>query len=606
MKAFASVAESTAAPAKKHQPDTRSSALLGYFQTIPTIAGLIQRKANCACGGSCPQCQNEDVIQTKLAISTPGDQYEVEADRVAEQVMRMPEPQGEIHSSPRHLQRACAGCNSGATPEHFSEAKALSGGGHPLSASARSYFEPRFGYDFSNVRLHTDNAAMESARQVKALAYTIGRDIVLGAGQTSSETAAGRRLLAHELTHVIQQGGGQRLGGSTPARSIQPRVSRMIQRVQTDAGFEAGSGVGPAITAGTMVPNNAIMGHTFTATNCRGLYGCNIDFAFGKAYSGVYTLAANGRDVRGIYIKISATFNPAICGNCNAVLLIQDYRDITQVGTAMQTAEPDSPTRRERAGWGNATAPSRGWGIDQLEGNPSPFLTSMWTANPGTSITPAEFWDSPGFWTDARNHGSEFHTCAVCDNPGVQRRVMACVNWGLYIDNAGVVSFRPATPAASCGPTQQLQDATTRFEGMAGNQSANIDFTRETGEDQTNQRSVLWFQFDSTTLREDAEVHSSIIMEGALRRIRQHLVALGTSARIVVHGYASEEGDAGHNMRLSRRRAEAIRTQLIAAGIPADRITIQPHGEDRTLPTRAWNRRVEIEHTMAQPAPAAP
>lgn len=610
MKASASIAESTAAPAKKSQPDTHSSAVPGYLQTTPAMAGLIQRKANCACGGSCPQCQNEDVIQTKLAISTPGDQYEAEADHVAEQVMRMPDPQAEIHASPRHLQRACAGCESAAgksTPAHFSEARALSGGGHPLSASARSYFEPRFGYDFSNVRLHTDNAAMESARQVKALAYTIGHDIVLGAGQTSSETPAGRRLLAHELTHVIQQGGGQRLGGSTPARSIQPRLSRMIQRAQTDAGYEAGSGVGAAITAGTMVPNNTIMGHTFTATNCRGLYGCNIDFAVGKAYTGVYTLPSNGRDVRGAYIKITPSFNSTICGTCSTVHIIQDIRNIRHnTAGAVENADPTYATRRTRSDWGNPSAPSPGWRIDRIDSATNPRYTSGWSGNPGTATTPAEMWDAPGEWSNARNAGLEFQSCAICENAGAQGRVIGCINWGLYIDSSGAVSFSPATPTATCGPSQQLQDATTRWEAIPGNQSANIDFTRETGVDQGSQRSVLWFQFDSTTLREDAEVHSSVIMEGALRRIRQHLVGLGASARIVVHGYASEEGDPGYNMGLSRRRAEAIRTQLIAAGIPSDRITIQPHGEDRTLPTRAWNRRVEIEHTMVQPGGAAP
>jgi outer membrane protein OmpA-like peptidoglycan-associated protein len=548
-------------------------------------------------------------MQTKLAISTPGDQYEVEADRVAEQVMRMPAPHdtSEIHSSPLHLQRACAGCNSGTakTPENFSEARALSGGGHPLSASARSYFEPRFGYDFSQVRIHTDNAAMESARQVKALAYTIGHDVVLGAGQTATETPAGRRLLAHELTHVIQQGGGQRRAGSALARSVEPRVSRMIQRVQTDAGYEAATGVGPAITAGTMVPNNTIMGHTFTATNCRGLYGCNVNFAFSKAYSGVYTLVGPGRDVRGIYVKISVSFNSPICGTCATLHAIQNVRNIRHgTGGATEVADPVDPGRRAKSGWGDPSAPSRGWRVDTTDTNP--IFTTSWDANPGTNTTPAELWDVPGDWTDARNTGKDFQSCAICDNAGTQRRVIACVNWGLYIDSTGVVSFSPATPVASCGPTQQLEDATTRFEGIAGNQSANIDFTRETGEDQTSQRSALWFQFNSTTLREDAEVHSSIIMEGALRRIRQHLVALGANARIVVHGYASEEGDAGYNMGLSRRRAEAIQAQLIAAGIPAARITIQPHGEDRSLPTRACNRRVEIEHTAVAPAGAGP
>jgi len=77
--------------------------------------------------------------------------------------------------------------------------------GQPLDAATRSFFEPRFGHDFSQVRVHTDARAAESARAVNALAYTVGRDVVFGAGEYSPKANAGRGLLAHELAHVIQQ-----------------------------------------------------------------------------------------------------------------------------------------------------------------------------------------------------------------------------------------------------------------------------------------------------------------------------------------------------------------------------------------------------------------
>jgi len=76
--------------------------------------------------------------------------------------------------------------------------------GQPLDASTRAFMEPRFRHDFSEVRAHSDERAAESARAVSALAYTVGREIVFGAGQYSPETTAGRSLLAHELTHVLQ------------------------------------------------------------------------------------------------------------------------------------------------------------------------------------------------------------------------------------------------------------------------------------------------------------------------------------------------------------------------------------------------------------------
>jgi len=79
--------------------------------------------------------------------------------------------------------------------------------GQPLHAGTRAFMEPRFGHDFSQVRVHTDARAAESARAVNALAYTVGRDVVFGKGEYEPGTSEGKRLMAHELTHVVQQGG---------------------------------------------------------------------------------------------------------------------------------------------------------------------------------------------------------------------------------------------------------------------------------------------------------------------------------------------------------------------------------------------------------------
>lgn len=86
-----------------------------------------------------------------------------------------------------------------------SEVLSFKGGGQPLSENYRAFFEPRFGRDFSQVRLHTDTQAAESARAVNARAYTVGQDVVFRAGQYAPESSKGQRLMAHELTHVVQQ-----------------------------------------------------------------------------------------------------------------------------------------------------------------------------------------------------------------------------------------------------------------------------------------------------------------------------------------------------------------------------------------------------------------
>ncbi len=96
--------------------------------------------------------------------------------------------------------------------------QSMRGGGQPLPSSERAFFEPRFGADFSSVRLHTDTVAGETARRVNARAFTIGRDIVFSSGQYNPGTTEGRSLMAHELTHTIQQRSG---GAGIGNRSIQ-------------------------------------------------------------------------------------------------------------------------------------------------------------------------------------------------------------------------------------------------------------------------------------------------------------------------------------------------------------------------------------------------
>jgi peptidoglycan/xylan/chitin deacetylase (PgdA/CDA1 family) len=87
----------------------------------------------------------------------------------------------------------------------------LRSSGQPLDAVTRAYMEPRFGRDFSQVRVHTDAKAAESARVVNAQAYTVGQNVVFGAGKYSLATNVGRNLLAHELTHTVQQRNNHRL-----------------------------------------------------------------------------------------------------------------------------------------------------------------------------------------------------------------------------------------------------------------------------------------------------------------------------------------------------------------------------------------------------------
>jgi peptidoglycan hydrolase-like protein with peptidoglycan-binding domain len=162
------------------------------------------------------------VLQPKLEVGAIDDPLEHEADAVADAVMRMPDPSLAVSGAPPQVSRKCAACEEehkklrmkpAAAPDFASEAppivhEVLRSPGQPLDAEIRAFFEPRFGYDFSNVRIHADACAGESAMAVRALAYTIGPDVAFAPGRFAPSSAAGRLLLAHELAHFVQQGGG--------------------------------------------------------------------------------------------------------------------------------------------------------------------------------------------------------------------------------------------------------------------------------------------------------------------------------------------------------------------------------------------------------------
>ena len=161
------------------------------------------------------------LIQPKLSVNEPGNVYEQEADTVADRVMQSSE--SFVQTKPLSIsgiQRKCAECEEEEKQMQRKEMNqgevsagndlqnyvgSLDGGGQKLPEETRSFFEPKFGYDFSNVKIHTDNVAAKSAQSVNALAYTTGNNIVFNSGQYNPQTDSGKKLLAHELTHVVQQ-----------------------------------------------------------------------------------------------------------------------------------------------------------------------------------------------------------------------------------------------------------------------------------------------------------------------------------------------------------------------------------------------------------------
>lgn len=175
--------------------------------------------------------KGQPFFQPKLTLNNPNDIYEQEADNVADKIMRMENPSVQkkadsntfFKTSPVSItpvQRKCAHCEE----EEKMQRKEIDeeekdannnlenyvggsgSGGQPLPNETRNFYEPGFGYDFSHVKVHTDNVAAKSS--INALAYTSGSNIVFNKGQYSTDTESGKKLLAHELTHLVQQVNG--------------------------------------------------------------------------------------------------------------------------------------------------------------------------------------------------------------------------------------------------------------------------------------------------------------------------------------------------------------------------------------------------------------
>ncbi|HEV7859763.1 MAG TPA: DUF4157 domain-containing protein [Pyrinomonadaceae bacterium] len=340
-------------------------------------------------------------IQTKLAINQPGDSYEQEADRIAEQVMRMPEPQPQHDPMPRqdaalhqHLQRKPMA--STITPliqakgsEGVTERDAMtnqiassSGGGSPLPESSRRFMESRFGTDFSHVRIHTDDHAAQLSRDLSAKAFTVGRDIYFNARNFSPESAEGKHLLAHELTHTVQQGAVA--GG-------QLRAQLMIQKKDGD----------------------------------------KASTAFGEFEAVKYHELKQKSDGKEVGVEMFLKFNPGPKVDAKQIALTQAATGKIG-GTSAAAADPNFGRRSATSGAG------QGQFIDVLPGFPSPLystadkpttgadasnLTSYPTI-PSTALTPAQVTAQEtasgvagGTRTGFGKHGFRFKEAGVLKGP---------------------------------------------------------------------------------------------------------------------------------------------------------------------------------------------
>lgn len=195
------------AAVEKPVPGRKPAAAANTF-----TAATLQRK--CACGGTAANSDSECQQCKKKKLQRRASDF------------------GEVNAAPPIVDEV------------------LESPGQPLDAATRSFMEPRFGHDFSKVRVHTDHRAAESARAVNSLAYTVGRSVVFGAGQYAPGKVAGRKLLAHELTHVVQQRAMR-----NPAPQAKLEVGPANDSQEQEADRFADQVVGVSDTASAPPPN---------------------------------------------------------------------------------------------------------------------------------------------------------------------------------------------------------------------------------------------------------------------------------------------------------------------------------------------------------------
>lgn len=206
--------------------------------------GVLLRKCDCGSdlsGKSCSKCATRaDTLQRKSAYAVGVDPLEDEADRIADSVISMP-AQEQGARAPLRVRQSVDASAADVLAVPASVDRVLGEPGVPLPPPVRRHMEQRFDSDFSRVRVHTDGAAQQSAREVSARAYTVGQHIVFGQRQYTPETVGGKRLLAHELTHTLQQSGAEHNAGPL-------RMSRLQRQGEDSQSDEAGSGVGEIVS----------------------------------------------------------------------------------------------------------------------------------------------------------------------------------------------------------------------------------------------------------------------------------------------------------------------------------------------------------------------
>jgi len=584
--------------APSHIPFALTSSLLDLQRAAGnrTVAGLL---------GSA-------LLQPKLRIGPPGDAYEREADRVADTVLRMPVGNGappvpvSSAGDDEGVQRMCEECEEErlqrsasaggelvqrachcqkeeelvqpkaaadgdrprATPDFEARVEGLRGAGRPLPAEVRGFFEPRFGHDFGTVRVHTGGAAGEAAQAVRARAFTVGSDVVFGAGEWSPGTAAGRRLLAHELTHVVQQA------------PLAARRQPLLQRAPED-----------------------VTGHDSSTTEIA---------RFGHDFSRIP-----------VYARTPVKIQPKLTVNTPGDIYEQEADQVADQVVRM----PEPPIQRAcpcGGGCPRCQTKQPGQGDDRVQikgvGSSNPVLTAAPNSVHEVLNSPGERLDSATRAFMEPRFGHDF-SCVRVHTDARAAEAARAINALAYTVGREIVfapgRYAPGTDRGDWLLAHELTHVVQQEDGTTAGAPGSI---QRLG-DLTQVPLVLGCDVaNSTSARVVTNVlfglGSSALSPTAVADIGSFAAAwngLGRSPLVRIDGFASTDGSDPSNWVLSCARARAVEAELVtpstpgAPSIPAASITeVLAQGEtDEFGPTLPSNRRATISAEMTPAATAA-
>ncbi len=384
----------------------------------PVRRGLLQRK--CACGGTpgpsgeCEACRKKR-LQRKSNQPSSSNSHQSEVPPIVHEVLRSP--------------------------------------GQPLDRETRAFMEPRFGHDFSNIRVHSDARAAESARAINAHAYTMNQDIVFGTGRYEPERAAGMELLAHELAHSVQQ---HRATGMPALKKIALGAPDSVEeREATLAGQVLGMRAASRAATAPCVQRKT--------WDDLPVYEERPEIKAGPGKWEIHQTNTNGSATTAYSSSVSIKFHPNPAKvNCDEVSFVQNVRTIDPATKIANEPRANFQNRMTGTGWTIDRVDKRqyGWYGYNNDGKPSGLVT------PGKSPTPltsAEMTDGPNW--NVPNLIWDFEACAICKAGREVNQVYGCLTWGFDADASFKVTSHPTEELSA--PSAEFAEAIKKWNKQA-------------------------------------------------------------------------------------------------------------------------------------------